>query len=217
MARREIGIKKRGTNRRKLKPVYLIITEGKNKTEVMYLSHFQDQEKSYSIRFVKAGYKTDADSLYKALIDKWDELDLSAKKGDRGFVVLDIDNDSLKAKKVSDLAKGNTNTAVRFIVSNPTFEVWFLLHFKYSTKVFKDGNAVIKELRRFIPNYEKNRDCYEDCKDRMKTAVDNSIILSEYYSDSEWPSVECNPRTDMGILVACLEGEDFEKGGEFYA
>ena len=33
--------------------------EGKNKTEVLYLSHFQDQGKSYSIRFVKAGYKTE--------------------------------------------------------------------------------------------------------------------------------------------------------------
>ena len=169
---------------------------------MLYLSHFQDQEKSYSIRFVKAGYKTDADSLYNALIAKWEELDLSAENGDRGFVILDIDNDSVKAKKVSDLAQDNTNTAVKFIVSNPTFEVWFLLHFKYTTKKLKDGNAVIKELRRFIPNYEKNRDCYEDFKDRMKTAVDNSIILSEYYSDSEWPSIECNPRTDMVELIS---------------
>ena len=204
MARREIGIKKRGTSRRKLKPVYLIIAEGKNKTEVLYLSHFQDQEKNYSIRFVKAGYKTDADSLYNALIDKWEELDLSAKKGDRGFVILDIDNDPLKAQKVSALAQNNTNTAVSFVVSNPTFEVWFLLHFKYTTKQYKDGNAIIKELRRYLPNYEKNRDCFEDCKDKMKEAVENSIILAGYYADSEWPSIECNPRTDMGEFIDIL-------------
>ena len=217
MARREIGIKKRGTSRRKLKQVYLIIAEGKNKTEMLYLSHFQDQEKSYSIRFVKAGYKTDADSLYNALIDKWEELDLSEKKGDRGFVILDIDNDLLKAQKISALVHSNTNTAVSFVVSNPTFEVWFLLHFKYTTKQYKDGNAVIKELRRYLPNYEKNRDCFEDCKDEMKEAIKNSIILAKYYVDTEWPSIECNPRTDMGILVACLEGEDLEIGGEFSA
>ena len=132
-------------------------------------------------------------------------MDLSEKKGDRGFVILDIDNDPLKAQKVSVLAHSNTNIAVSFVVSNPTFEVWFLLHFKYTTKQYKDGNAVIKELRRYLPNYEKNRDCFEDCKDRMKTAVDNSIILSEYYSDSEWPSVECNPRTDMGELIGVLD------------
>lgn len=204
MARREIGIKKRGTSRRKLKPVYLIIAEGKNKTEVLYLSHFQDQEKNYSIRFVKAGYKTDADSLYNALIDKWEELDLSEKKGDRGFVILDIDNDPLKAQKVSALAQSITNTAVSFVVSNPTFEIWFLLHFKYTTKQYKDGNAVIKELRRYLPNYEKNIDCFEDCKDKMKGAVKNSIILAEYYADSEWPSIECNPRTDMGKLIGVL-------------
>lgn len=207
MARREIGIKKRGTSRRKLKPVYLIIAEGKNKTEVLYLSHFQDQEKNYSIRFVKAGYKTDADSLYNALIDKWEELDLSAKKGDRGFVILDIDNDPLKAQKVSALAQNNTNTEVSFVVSNPTFEVWLLMHFKYTTKQYKDGNTVIKELRRYLPNYEKNRDCFEDCKDKIKEAVKNSITIAEYYADNEWPSIECNPRTDMGYLIECLEGE----------
>ena len=204
MARGEISIKKRGTNRRKLKPVYLIIAEGKNKTEVLYLSHFQDQGKSYSIRFVKAGYKTDADSLYNALIAKWEELDLSAKKGDLGFVILDIDNDPLKAQKVSVLVQSNKNTAVRFIVSNPTFEVWLLLHFKYSTKQYKDGNAVIKDLRRYLPNYEKNRDCFEVCKDKMKHAVDNATKLAENYDDIEWPSIECNPRTDMGDLISCF-------------
>ena len=204
MARREISIKKRGTNRRKLKPVYLIIAEGKNKTEVLYLSHFQDQGKSYSIRFVKAGYKTDADSLYNVLIAKWEELDLSAKKGDLGFVILDIDNDPLKAQKVSALVQSNKNTAVRFVVSNPTFEVWLLLHFKYSTKQYKDGNSVIKDLRRYLPNYEKNRDCFEVCKDKMKDAVDNSTKLAENYDDNEWPSIECNPRTDMGDLISCF-------------
>lgn len=207
MARREIGIKKRGTSRRKLKPVYLIIAEGKNKTEVLYLSHFQDQEKNYSIRFVKAGYKTDADSLYNALIDKWKKLDLSAKNGDLGFVILDIDNDPLKAQKISALAQNNTNTEVSFVVSNPTFEVWLLMHFKYTTKQYKDGNTVIKELRRYLPNYEKNRDCFEDCKDKIKEAVKNSITIAEYYADNEWPSIECNPRTDMGYLIECLEGE----------
>ena len=207
MTRREIGIKKRGTSRRKLKPVYLIIAEGKNKTEVLYLSHFQDQEKNYSIRFVKAGYKTDADSLYNALIDKWKKLDLSAKNGDLGFVILDIDNDPLKAQKISALAQNNTNTEVSFVVSNPTFEVWLLMHFKYTTKQYKDGNTVIKELRRYLPNYEKNRDCFEDCKDKIKEAVKNSITIAEYYADNEWPSIECNPRTDMGYLIECLEGE----------
>ena len=204
MARREISIKKRGTNRRKLKPVYLIIAEGKNKTEVLYLSHFQDQGKSYSIRFVKAGYKTDVDSLYNVLIAKWEELDLSAKKGDLGFVILDIDNDPLKAQKVSALVQSNKNTAVRFVVSNPTFEVWLLLHFKYSTKQYKNGNSVIKDLRRYLPNYEKNRDCFEVCKDKMKDAVDNSTKLAENYDDIEWPSIECNPRTDMGDLISCF-------------
>ena len=30
----------------------------------------------------------------------------------------------------------------------------------------------------------------------------------EYYADSEWPSIECNPRTDMGVLIYSLDAEE---------
>ena len=206
MAQRDIRIKKRGPSGRRLKPVYLIVAEGKNKTEVLYLSHFQEQGKSYSIRFIKAGYKTDAVSLYNALITKWKEMDLSLEKGDLGFIILDIDNDPIKVQMISSLTQRNRISAIRFVVSNPAFEVWLLLHFKYSTRQYKDGDAVIKELRRYLPYYEKNRDCYEECKGRIHKAVANSTRLAQYYADYEWPSIECNPRTDIGEMISCLEG-----------
>ncbi len=52
----------------------------------MYLSHFQEQGKDYYIRFVKAGNKADAESLYKTLTAKWKELGLSAASGDKGLI-----------------------------------------------------------------------------------------------------------------------------------
>lgn len=83
MPKREIVIKKRGVNSRKIKPVYLIIAEGRNKTETLYFSNYQKQGSPYSIRFVKAGSRTDAESLYLALEAKWKELGLSSDNGDR--------------------------------------------------------------------------------------------------------------------------------------
>lgn len=205
MTKRDISLKKRGRQTRIVKPVYLIIAEGKNKTEVLYFSHFRDQSKKYSIQFVKAGYSTDARSLYKTIVEKWDELDLSSDNGDKAFVVLDIDNDLNKAKKVAELMKSNKNPDIRFIVSNPAFEIWFLLHFKYTTKHYEDAEAVIKDLKKFIPDYEKNRDCYLECIDRIQKALENVEKLTKYYEEFFWPSVDCNPRTDMGDLIRWLE------------
>lgn len=204
MTERKLEIKKRGKSHRGAKPVYLVIAEGKNKTETFYLSNFQKQGKAYSLQFAKAGSKTDADSLYKTMIQKWKELELSSEKGDLGFIVLDIDNDPQKADKVLKLIQKNRNQSIRFIVSNPTFEIWLLMHFKYTTKHFADGNAVINELKRYIPDYEKNRDCFLVCADRLQDAVSNSAKLEKHFEGCSWPSVECNPRTDMGMLITHL-------------
>jgi hypothetical protein len=52
MTKRDISLKKRGTKAKKERVTYLIVAEGRNKTETMYLSHFQEQGKDYYIRFV---------------------------------------------------------------------------------------------------------------------------------------------------------------------
>ncbi len=123
MTKRDISLKKRGTRNKKERATYLVVAEGRNKTETLYLSHFQVQGKDYYLRFVKAGSKTDAESLYKTLMAKWKELGLSQASGDKGFIVLDIDNDPQKAEKVLSLIQANRNEAISFIVSNPVFEV----------------------------------------------------------------------------------------------
>jgi len=202
---RAFAVKRRGVAQRKKKPVYLLIAEGRNKTETMYFSHFQDQDKGYTLRIVKAGNNTDVYSLYKAISKKWDEYGLSANEGDRAFIVLDMDADEQKASKIRDVIRQNKHKGITFIVSNPTFEIWFLLHFKYTTKHYVDGNAVIEDLKKYIPNYEKNADVFALCEERMETAIQNAEKLDVNFEGEQWPSEKCNPRTDVGCLVDMLK------------
>lgn len=202
---RTFDVKKRGVTRRKQKPVYLLIAEGRNKTEVAYFSHFQDQNRDYTLRIVKAGNNTDAYSLCKAVTMKWDELGLSEAQGDRAFIVLDMDDDEQKAGKIRDVIKRNKQKGIECVVSNPTFELWFLLHFKYTTKHYIDGDATIADLKKYIPNYEKNVDVFALCEERMETAIQNAEKLDVNFEGEQWPSEKCNPRTDVGRLVDMLK------------
>ncbi len=198
---RAFAMKKRGVAQRKKKPVYLLIAEGRNKTETMYFSHFQDQDKGYTLRIVKAGNNTDVYSLYKAISKKWDEYGLSENEGDRAFIVLDMDADEQKAGKIRDVIRQNKHKGITFVVSNPTFEIWFLLHFKYTTKHYVDGHAVIEELKKYIPNYEKNADVFSSCEQMTENAIRNAEKLEDNFEGELWPSRKCNPRTDVGRLV----------------
>lgn len=204
MARRQLETKKRGINKRKSKPVYLMIAEGRNKTEKQYFSNFQGQSHGFSLRFVNAGNNTDVESLYKAIVLKWKDMELNSEAGDKAYVVIDLDNDSHKAELLVECMKANNNPSIYFIVSNPTFEIWFLLHFRYTTKHFETGDELMTELRKYIPQYKKNQDEYVSLQDKMNDAIYNSKQLEQYFGSARWPSEQCNPRTDVGRLVEML-------------
>ena len=205
MANRKIELKKRNLNNRPRKPVFLIVAEGINKTERLYFSHFQNQEAPYTIRFVSAGHATDADSLYRAINNRWKELGLDKTRGDKAFVVLDIDNDPVKNQKVSSLVQ--KSKSIEFIISNPGFEVWFLLHFTYTTRHFQNCDDLIKNLKKYIPDYDKNVDVYERIDNNTSKALLNVDKLDKTFVGQKWPSLDCNPRTDVGKILRYLNGE----------
>jgi len=56
-------------------------------------------------------------------------------------------------------------------VSTPAFEYWYLLHFVYTNKPFRDAGEVIEALKAHIPHYEKKQDIFNRCELSKRTAV----------------------------------------------
>lgn len=204
MANRNFQKKKRNDVKRKRKPVMLITAEGKNKTEKQYFSSFQNQYSKYSIRFVK-GLETDPTGMLKTMERAWKKNELSEIDGDKAYIVLDIDCKPAKIQLVKKLQKKSKN--IRFIVSNPCFELWFILHFIYTTRQFKDSKEPKKELAKYIPGYEENKDVSEILRPMLNDAKENLDKLKSYYETLgvEWGSAECNPMTDVVEIMEELE------------
>ncbi len=198
---RKFSKKVRDNSHRKTKPVILIIAEGTNETETQYFRSFQYQEAEYVIRVLCTGHKTDPEGMLKKLESYWNDNGFDAERGDLAFVVVDLDCNEEKAQLISRLEK--ESTIAEFVVSNPCFEMWFLLHFKYSTKAFSSGNAVIDELKKYIPDYEKNMDVSTIIQSRLSDAIGNVERLRQYHQDNEhkWPSKDCNPYTEVYKII----------------
>lgn len=59
-------------------------------------------------------------------------------------------------KKLAALQKKyEGNASVVLCDSMPSIEYWFLLHFKHTTRHFGTSKAVAKELKKYIPQYDK--------------------------------------------------------------
>ena len=204
MARR-FSVKARNTHTRKPRPVLLLIAEGYNVTETQYFRQVQKQHASYSIKFITPGSDTDPEGLLKKVQRFWEANDLHAENGDKGFIVLDLDCNDNKGRLIERLENGTE--VARFIVSNPCSELWYLLHYKFTTHVYLNNAELIRDLRNYIPDYEKNLDVAGRLSEKTDTALANALRLQKHFEELgyHWPSNEENPRTDVPEILKAIE------------
>lgn len=95
------------------------------------------------------------------------------------------------------------------ITSVPCFEIWFLLHFVYTTRQFcapldaSSCELVISDLREHIPEYGKGSKDFLVCiGERMEEAIKNAEMLEKFHETSGTD----NPSTKVHKLVKYLKG-----------
>ncbi len=128
---------------------------------------------------------------------------------DRAFCVFDRDghqNFSQAVERIELSERGQAGT-FRAITSTPCFELWLLLHYRYSTAPIvpvgsrSAGDMTVRSLGNHLPQYAKNgRDIYDAVATLTNDAIANAARLANY-------NAQCNsdnPSTDMHILVDYL-------------
>ena len=201
---RSFSSKKPNKQSRKEKPMIIITAEGRNETEAQYFDGFRTPDCPYIIKIHKAGHLTDPTKLAESIRKRWDKEEADVRTGDMAFVIVDLDNKESKAKEIQQLeAKSSVE---KFIVSNPSFEVWYLLHYGFSTKSYINADAVIRELKKHYPGYEKTSDMYPMLKETIDEAIENAEKLEGYHKveEHQHADVNCNPYTDVHRLVKLI-------------
>lgn len=121
------------------------------------------------------------------------------KAGDTIWCVFDCDENT---NEQMAKARGIAGKNVLICLSNPSFELWYLLHFTpISHKIFRE--EVLARLKEFMPEYDKNIDVYERLEDKREQAIKNAKQLIEFRKKAgiELLCVESNPSTQVVIIV----------------
>ncbi|MDR7372771.1 RloB family protein [Flavobacterium aquidurense] len=124
------------------------------------------------------------------------------------FVVFDHDNQA----KRDEAFKLATSKNITVIFSSICFELWFLFHYKNSTKAFASEAELEKELKKCLgmEGYEKNNfKHYSILKDKIITAKSNAekIRLSVIDNNEGVEVFNLNPFTNVDELVIYLESQ----------
>ncbi len=198
------GITKRRRNTRKLSRIILIVCEGE-KTESNYFRQFRTRNSGVRIEIPKTN-STDPINLVSFTKKMIKEYDLDFEKGDSAWCIFDVDHhhDKILEKAVNNANKTNINA----IISNPCFELWYLLHFQYTTRGFNNSDELISVLERKIPGYLKNGDYNTLLCQRLDKAYIHADKLVKYQLNQRrhLHLRESNPVTKVQELVRVLQG-----------
>lgn len=185
-------------NYRKQKNLIIIVSQGLE-TEPNYFKHFTKENNSFLLK-IKAKGK-DPISLMKYAKFLKDDFALSHK--DKIYCIYDVNSTSEKSlKDAQELAEKH---GLISCVSNPCFELWFLLHFAYSTSWFNSYSDVKSNLIKHISRYDKNMDVYDRLLSKQPDAIRHAKKLDGHHKRVGSCSIRgCNPSTEIYKLVEYL-------------
>ena len=198
------SLKRSGGNRQPRK-IILIVVEGKE-TECNY---FNQLKKHLKLTGVSVEVKPSKSSAPFNVVDYAHQLykqrEKESKKGrtlkyEQVFCVVDCDHpDVNNYRSARNKAK---QYGFYFIYSNPCFEIWFLLHFNYSTRIYSNCQQVINDLKQYIIEYKKAINVFELIFSELNNAIQNAKKLETYHQkNGNNDELNKNPSTKVYVLV----------------
>jgi hypothetical protein len=180
----------------------LIVCEG-TKTERNYLQDLiDDRELSSANIKVRPSPHTCPLRLVTYALQQCEDEDY-----DRVYCVFDKDAHDHYEPALQEIKK---HTHLYSAQSVPCFEYWLLLHFEYSTRPYgrankSPGEAVLSDLKRKIPGYEKgSQGIFQKIKNDNPNAIACAIGYAKRANKAAHESKTDNPSTYVGELVEYL-------------
>jgi hypothetical protein len=191
----------------KVLPKILIIADDE-KSIILYLKGFNKENRVRNLEFSKEGGGLDQLSLAEKAKDKITDYDCI-------FCIFDQDashkSDSHYKKYVAALSLLEACDNIEAITSIPCYEIWLLLHFKFTDKPC--GNTenksicdkVISELKKCdgMQDYDKaDKNIYQKTG---RLYLDNAIRHAELLEESNERGNTNNPSTNIHLLMEYLQ------------
>lgn len=192
------GYSKRKSNNRKEYKILVIVCEGQ-KTERIYFNRYKERNSGLCIKTPNSRV-TDPINLVNIASSQIQKYGLDLDNGDTVWCVFDADNNTNdNIEKAKALAK---NKNVKLCLSNPCFELWYLLHFCYFS-TYIATNDLQSKLKAHIANYDKTKDYFDILLSKRDAAISHSKALKQihYAKGIDLLSSHSNPSTQVFQLV----------------
>lgn len=203
------GKEQKGKNTKEKPCKIYIFTEGD--TEKIYLQHYESKKKGIKVISVDYGH-TDAIGIVKFAKRFIDEHEVDVELGDKCYCVFDSDPKSnTDINQAFNLVWGYKHKGLECIFSNPSFEIWFILHYRKAPygKSADEVKKIVKDLVRDVePEYKETTDIFNILLDKQDKALKEALLLHKEQEKVHERvfSHECNPYTNIFEFIKYIRG-----------
>ncbi len=194
MARRVVSNKK--------KPLIVICSEGgKKSSEYYYFRNFACR--GLRIQF-STGNNTDPLGMLEDLLKYIKNEDIKSETNCHVYLVIDTDLNKIRIDLIKLIEEKCKENNIEIITSSPTFEIWFLMHFRSNKLIFQSSKEVKKELKNILGNYKEGMDIYKKIVNKTDDACKIAKTLAKNNSDKLKDIIINNPHTNIYKIIEVI-------------
>lgn len=135
---------------------------GKKSSEYYYFRNYTNR--NLRIQF-STGNSTDPKGMLDDLLKYMHNEDIASEDNCRVFLVLDTYLSEKRINEIREIKQKCIDNNIEIITSAPTFEIWYIMHYRNNNLKFKASKDVKKELEKINGTYTESMDMYKIIKD----------------------------------------------------
>lgn len=196
MARRQL-------RKSKKKPLIVICSEGGKKSSEYY--YFRNHtSRDLRIQF-STGNSTNPKGMLDDLLKYIRNEDIASEDNCRIFLVLDTDLDEKRISEIKEIEQECIDNNIEIITSAPTFEIWYLMHYRNNRLKFQTSKEVKKELQNINGTYIESMDMYKIIKESTDNARSTAQSLEQQVNKNKEDLLSSNPHTSIYKILDAID------------
>lgn len=196
MARRQLRQSKK-------KPLIIICSEGGKKSSEYY--YFRNHtNRDLRIQF-STGNSTDPKGMLDDLLKYIRNEDIASEDNCRIFLVLDTDLDERRISEIKEIEQDCIDNNIEIVTSAPTFEIWYVMHYRNNKLKFQTSKEVKRELQNINGTYTESMDMYKIIKDSTDNARSTAQSFEQQIIRNKEDLLSSNPHTRIYKILDAID------------
>lgn len=195
MARRQLKQQK--------KPLIVICSEGgKKSSEYYYFRNYTNR--NLRIQF-STGNSTDPLGMLEDLLKYIHNEDIASEDNCRIFLVLDTDLSEKRINEIKEIKQKCIDNNIEIITSAPTFEIWYVMHYRNNRLRFNTSKEVKKELQSLNGTYTESMNMYKIIKNSTDNARNTAKFFEQQTLKNRENLLSSNPHTSIYKILDAID------------